>query len=84
MVDSAVDYSKLESDVADSSTRRMLRGTWWEIPRHALAFGEELGSGMFGQVVKGWVRLESGESQRCAVKMLKGETAEKMRVGSGG
>ena len=51
----------------------MLRGSWREIPRDVLVLGEELGSGMFGRVVKAWLRKESGESQMCAVKMLKGE-----------
>ena len=62
-------------DVIDENeqAQKMLRGSWREIPRDVLVLGEELGSGMFGRVVKAWLRKESGESQMCAVKMLKGE-----------
>ena len=54
----------------------MLRGSWREIPRDVLVLGEELGSGMFGRVVKAWLRKESGQSRMCAVKMLKGEVTD--------
>ncbi|KAK3744279.1 hypothetical protein QZH41_020659, partial [Actinostola sp. cb2023] len=48
---------------------------WWEIPRDDLTLENELGSGAFGVVMKGFLKKgEEGEEKRgmyCAVKMLK-------------
>jgi hypothetical protein len=49
---------------------------WWEIPRDDLTIDEELGSGAFGVVMKGYLtKREEGKNENCimcAVKMLKG------------
>jgi hypothetical protein len=49
---------------------------WWEIPHDDLTIDEELGSGAFGVVMKGYLTTrEEGKNENCitcAVKMLKG------------
>ena len=49
---------------------------WWEIPRDDLVLDEQLGSGAFGVVMKGYLtKREEGANENrvtCAVKMLKG------------
>ena len=45
---------------------------WWEIPRDSLQVGEQLGSGVFGEVKKG-VLTKGDETIMCAIKMLKRE-----------
>ena len=43
---------------------------WWEIPRNSIKIGDELGSGAFGVVKKGFL-IVGDKTEECAVKMLK-------------
>ena len=45
---------------------------WPEIPRDYLKLGDELGSGAFGVVKKGYL-MRNDKVIECAVKMLKSE-----------
>ena len=55
---------------------------WWEIPRDSLQVGEQLGSGAFGEVKKGFL-TKGDETIMCAIKMLKRECIMRKSYGYG-
>ena len=48
------------------------RPVQYEVPKRNISLGDEIGSGHFGRVVKGYLKVKTGK-RVVAVKMLKGK-----------
>ena len=51
----------------------------WELPKRNVRLDKKLGSGHFGQVMKGFLKTKQG-TRVVAVKMLKGACVEQIRL----